>query len=316
MVRFIACLDSLVSNVSSGFKYPIMRISCSRGLLSNFSLHRTGDNKSIVQSDSGGRHRRDSTTFFIGPYVDKYEARKERLRAHHKDIIKVFEKWLEVTVSPTNQKEGLYTTSFPMYLEVVKKIRADDKFCEGLSHLESKEYMNPWKLYKQMEGLEDSHNQKVSDFMETEEKIRTSIANDNEILPEERKGFNLGVVYSINLSQAPEPTQDFYKFVQQTHFGYDLSSIFEHLVKKSMKSDDSELDVGTFETGLGYLLPKLTSRYTDKIIALSILSTRERIIKLKHFINSVPPDTINKLGEFNGNIENIRNLLINPPESV
>jgi hypothetical protein len=76
-----------------------------------------------------------------------------------------------------------------------------------------------------------------------------------------------------------------------------------------MKSDDSALDVGTFETGLGYLLPKLTSRYTDKIIALSLLSTRERIIKLKDFVNSVPPDTINKLGEFNGNIENIRNLL-------
>jgi hypothetical protein len=59
-----------------------MRISCSRGLLSNSSLHRTGDNKSIVQSDSGGRHRRDSTTFFIGPYVDKYEARKETINTN------------------------------------------------------------------------------------------------------------------------------------------------------------------------------------------------------------------------------------------
>src|SRR6266566_1443257 len=123
--RLLAMQDksyiTVIGNITvySGFKCPIMRFSCSNGLLSNSSSNRPANIESIVLSDSSRRNRRFDTTFFIGPYIDRYEERKIRLRKHHEDVTKVLQNWCEVSLSPTNQKEGFYTTSFPLYIEVV-----------------------------------------------------------------------------------------------------------------------------------------------------------------------------------------------------
>jgi hypothetical protein len=91
----------------------------------------------------------NSRAFFMNPYLKE---RKERLQNHHADIVSVLQKWLNLTVSPTNQKEGFYTTSFPFYIEIVEKIKSIDKFGETLSHVKNtksvRTCMRKWRRWR------------------------------------------------------------------------------------------------------------------------------------------------------------------------
>jgi hypothetical protein len=271
-------------------------------------------------ASTSGRYCRCSSwradrQFFIKPYRE----RKADLKAHHDYLVtNILKKWIELQVTPSNEKSSKYTTVIPLYLGIVDKIDSIDEYKEGLMHLCDKRYSESLSIYNKMKELEQSHNDKVSDYMEkTESDIKDRLWNNNDI---HLKDVNfLKRVYTDPdfLKQSIEKGEFGKMDYEATKMGalndtigvyYD--NLFNHILQQSTDYKNDILQVETLgQKGSAWYFPTLfRSDSRDKFIARGVPGSKS-IVNLKNLIeNEFKVEDLTSLREFQSNIEEMQKL--------
>jgi hypothetical protein len=248
------------------------------------------------------RKRRSIRPFFIKPSTSE---RKEKFKNHHMLVNEVLERWSNVKSCLLDTKGSLYATCIPLYLNVSDQLKLADQYGEVISHLKSsKEYENSYEAYTQMGELEARHNQDVSNFMNNEEnRIKTLIDKDEEISLKENSFYREEI---LKLRES-----DFVHRLSIDHrMGYYLSNIFDHFKKQAINRQNNILRIEDKFNEFGYNCPVLfRSDSPDKLIAMSNAVNKAGLRKLKNLIEGECEETIYRLGEFEQNIDKMRELL-------
>ena len=138
----------------------------------------TNESFHFDSNNNNKRNNRWSTyrSFFIKPYTSE---KKERRKNHHNAIIEILKKWTDIKLELVEQKDSLYITSIPLYVDVINRIESLDEYNEARSHLENKKYSRLLSHYNNIKKLQNNYNKKVSEFMQTTE---TRIKNETFLL--------------------------------------------------------------------------------------------------------------------------------------
>jgi hypothetical protein len=263
----------------SGFKYPVVRIYPSIGLLPASLSNTQSSTEILVAADCYGtskRHyRRPHNAFFIDPYVDKRKDRRERTRKHHDNVLKVFQDWRMIQLGRVKTIDGLYGVCIPLYIDVASSLQRYDKYNEGILHLPS--YAS-YDILLNIIRLQDEHNLATSQFMAAREQtIRGAISN-NTTIPEWR---------------SPDDQYPWYK----------LAKIFEHFEREAYQNVELRIEPYSSYQGIEYY--KLFREPADLIA----VAERTNLEKLKELIDLEAQSTVSGLRDRLEDNDRMQNLL-------
>jgi hypothetical protein len=255
-------------------KYPI-------GLLSNTQSN-SQSNSEIALSTYGFSDKRridiSDNAFFIEPYVDKHNKRKERITNHQNNVLEVFRKWHTIELRRVETIDGLYKTCIPLYVDVVGSLQRQDKYNEGVLHLLN--YSKQYNTVLNIISLQSEHNLVTSQFMiEREQMIKTAIS-DNENM-------------SIKEWNSSDDTYSWYKL--EKIFAYFEGEARQHINLKIVSYSQND--------GIDYYS---LFRNPDDLIAVGEKKVLENI---KELINSELENTVNKLRRLLDNIDEMQNYI-------
>jgi hypothetical protein len=209
-------------------KYPI-------GLLSNTQSNRQS-NSEIALSTYGFSDKRRSdvsdNAFFIEPYVDKHNKRKERITNHQNNVLEVFRKWHTIQLRRVETIDGLYKTCIPLYIDVVMSLQRHDKYNEGVLHLLN--YSKQYNIVLNIISLQSEHNRVTSQFMtEREQMIKTAISDNENMSIKEWNSSDDGHVQKMlaKFGYSPDDTYSWYK----------LEKIFAHFEGEARQHIDLKI---------------------------------------------------------------------------
>lgn len=253
---------------------------------------------------------RSHRQFFIRPYFNN---KKEKRKIHHDSIIEILKNWSEIKFELVNQKDSLYTTSIPLYIDVIDRIDSLDEYKEVYSHLKHKKYSKILRSYDIVKKLQNEHNEKVSEFMnEREDEIKNEIAMNKNIFLKD-VNFLKNRLKDINaVKDAVENGELTEQDIQAVKWGalddsvgvyYD--NFFNHLFKQANNAQKNiELKTDYFMKN-GWAYPILFSANSrEKIIAKGVAGSKS-IQNLKKYMENQLDDIINKLKEFNLEVQKI-----------
>jgi len=266
---------------TGGFKYPIVSINPSFGLLSGTDSNRQSNPEIVLAADGctgNGYTGRSDNAFFIDPYVDKRNERRDRTRTHHNNVLKVFQNWRIIQLRRVATIDGLYKTCIPLYFDVVSSLHWYDKYNEGIVHLPN--YPGPYDIVLNIISLENEHNRTTSQFMAEREKGIKKAISDNE-----------------NISIKEWKTSD------DTYPWYKLAKIFEHLQGESYQHMERRIEPYTDYGGKHYY--KLFRNPADFIAVAEEINLQN----LRDLIDSVAKTTVSRLREITENIDKMQNFL-------
>jgi hypothetical protein len=154
-----------------------------------------------------------------------------------------------------------------------------------------------------MVELEARHNQDVSNFMNNEENRIKTLIDKEEISLKENS------LYREELRELKE--SDFVHHLSIDYrMGYYLSNIFDHFRNQAINRQNNILRIEDNFNKFGYNCPVLfRSDSPDKLIAMSNAVNKAGLRKLKNLIEGECEETIHRLGEFEQNIDRMRELL-------
>jgi hypothetical protein len=254
------------------------------GLLS----HRQSDTQIVLAANgftSNGHTRRSDNAFFIDPYVDKRNERKDRTRTHHSNVLEVFRKWCTIQLRRVKKIDGLYEICIPLYIDVVSSLQRYDKYNEGILHLPS--YAS-YDVFLNIIRLQNEHNRATSQFMAAREQDMRDAISNNTSIPE---------------WMAPDDRYPWYK----------LAKICEHFQQEAYQQ--VELRIEPYSTYEGIEYYKLFREPADLIA----VAERTNLEKLKELIDLEAQNTVNGLRarlEDNDRMQNLLNTFSDSMEEI
>lgn len=265
-------------------------------------------------NNNNKRNNRRSTyrSFFIKPYTSE---KKERRKNHHNAIIEILKKWTDIKFELVKQKDSLYTTSIPLYVDIINRIESLDEYNEARSHLENKKYSKLLSHYNNIKKIQNNYNKKVSVFMQTTEtRIKNEISNNQDLFFKDVNFLKTRFKDQHTIKEALEKGELTLQDIHVAQLGalddsvgiyYD--NFFEHLFKQAINPKENilKIDGDISERGWNFqILFRSDSR--EKIIAKGIPTSFQRVKNLKNYMENQLEKILRQFQNFNTEINKMK----------
>jgi hypothetical protein len=247
--------------------------------------------------------------FFIKPYI---QDRRERLEKHHNSIVKIFQSWREIKFVTLAEKQSLYTTVIPFYVDIDEKLQEFDEYGEAITHLSDK-YLDIFGAYQETVKKIISHNKGVSEYMETiEERLKSDIWTNPDIHLVDVNYLRSLFKDRHSIEEALESGKLGWKDIEIAKYGalnpdsgVYFDNLFDHLQKQGENYEKEILRVEFISGKSAWIFPALfRSDSREKVIAQGLPGSKS-IAKLKEFIETDCQDFPNQLKKFNAELREI-----------